>query len=220
MKRAWLLIAVLAGTGAAVWWLAGRDAGGREGLTLYGNVDIREVRLAFNGNEHVAEVLVEEGDRVRAGQLLARLHTARLEARVQEAQARLEAQRQVVARLKAGSRPEEIARARAQLEAAQARARAAADTARRLQRLAERKLASPEDAENARYLAEAAEAQVRAEREHLALLLAGPRQEDIAAAKAELEARKAALALAREMLDDAHLRAPAAGIIHSGREPS
>jgi HlyD family secretion protein len=44
-------------------------------LDLYGNVDIREVRLAFNGNEHVGEILIEEGDRVVAGQLLARLHT-------------------------------------------------------------------------------------------------------------------------------------------------
>lgn len=47
---------------------------------LYGNVDIREVRLAFNGSEHVGEILVEESNRVQTGQLLARLHTERLQA--------------------------------------------------------------------------------------------------------------------------------------------
>ena len=49
-------------------------------LVLYGNVDIREVRLAFNGSEHVAEIRVQEGDRVQPGQLLARLHKDRLQA--------------------------------------------------------------------------------------------------------------------------------------------
>jgi len=43
-------------------------------IRLYGNVDIREVRLAFNGSEHVEEMLVDEGDQVKPGQLLARLH--------------------------------------------------------------------------------------------------------------------------------------------------
>ena len=186
-----------------------------EGLTLYGNVDIREVRLAFNASEHVAAVLVEEGDRVKAGQLLARLHTARLEARVEEAEARLAVQQQVVARLEAGSRREEIARARAELKAARARAKAAADTARRLQRLAEQKLASPEDAENARSLADAAAAQAKAARAALGLLVAGPRREDIAAARAELKAREAALTLAREQLADAFLKAPADGVIRN-----
>ncbi|HHH36179.1 MAG TPA: biotin/lipoyl-binding protein, partial [Gammaproteobacteria bacterium] len=210
-KKPLALLLIVAGVIMAivVTLRLGRQEAGDSQLTLYGNVDIREVRLAFNGNEHIGEILVEEGDRVQAGQLLARLHTARLEARVREAEARLEAQRQVVARLEAGSRPEEIKRARAELEAARARAKAAADTARRLVKLAEKKLASPEDAENARSLARAAEAQVRAARETLALLEEGPRKEDIAAARAELAAREAALALARERLADAFLKAPA-----------
>ncbi len=218
MKKRLALLLLLAGLAVVAiigYRLLNGGGSNEESLTLYGNVDIREVRLAFNGNEHIAEMLVEEGDPVTAGQLLARLHTPRLEARVQEAAARLSAQQQVVARLEAGSRPEEIARARAELQAARARAKAAADTARRLQHLAERKLASPEDAENARSLADAATAEARAAQETLNLLVEGPRKEDIAAAHAELEARKAALALAREELADAYLKAPAAGIIRN-----
>ena len=56
-------------------------------VNLYGNIDIREVRVAFNGSEHVSAMLVQEGDRVAAGQLLARLQTERLQAALARAQA-------------------------------------------------------------------------------------------------------------------------------------
>ena len=216
MKRSvWFLVVIASVLLAVGFTLFDRRhaEGGR--LRLYGNIEIREVRLAFNGSEHVAEVLVEEGDRVTAGQLLARLDSDRLEARVAEARARLEVQKQRLSRLEAGSRPEEIERGRAEYKAARARARAAADTARRLQHLVERKLVSPEDAENARSLAEAAAAQARAAQAALALLVAGPRKEDIAIARAELAARKAALVLAEERLADASLEAPSAGVIRN-----
>ena len=36
-------------------------------LVLFGNVDIRQVSLAFNGSERVADMRVQEGDRVEAG---------------------------------------------------------------------------------------------------------------------------------------------------------
>ena len=52
-------------------------------LLLYGNVDLRQVELAFNNSERIAEVLVQEGDRVTRGQVLARLDTSRLKARRQ-----------------------------------------------------------------------------------------------------------------------------------------
>jgi len=48
-------------------------------LVLYGNVDLREVDLAFNNNERITAVLVQEGDRVHRGQILARVDTSRLE---------------------------------------------------------------------------------------------------------------------------------------------
>ncbi len=197
------------------WWQAKAHRESLDHLTLYGNTDIREVQLAFNGSEHLGEILVVEGDSVRKGQLLARLHTARLEAAVARDRALLAAQQQVVARLEAGSRPEEIRQGRAELEAARARAKAARDTAARLHRLVQKKLASPEDAENARSLAEAAAATVKASQESLALLVIGPRKEDIAAARAELQARQAALSLSQEYLADAVLYAPSDGVIRN-----
>ncbi|MGA7674621.1 MAG: efflux RND transporter periplasmic adaptor subunit [Rhizomicrobium sp.] len=61
-----------------IWWLMQPKAAPQE-LVLYGNVDLREVDLAFNNNERIAAVLVQEGDRVHRGQVLARVDTSRLE---------------------------------------------------------------------------------------------------------------------------------------------
>ena len=59
---------------------------------LYGNIDLREVDLAFNDSQRVASVLVHEGDSVRKGQVLARLDTSRLEPQLAQAQAQAAAQ--------------------------------------------------------------------------------------------------------------------------------
>ncbi len=207
-----VLVIVLIGAGGFAWRYFHQKAPA-DRLLLYGNVDIREVQLAFNGEEHIAELLVREGDRVHKGQVLARLDTERLEAQVADAAHRVEAQRQVLAALEAGSRPQEIREAEAKLRAAEAAARAKRLTYKRLRKLLPQKLVSPERVDEAKAAAEAAEAQVHAARAAYDLAVAGPRKEDIAAAAAELKAREAELALARERLADATLYAPADGII-------
>src|SRR5688572_31662469 len=81
MKRmVWIAVVVVLAFIAAgwFWWSARHDDDAKE-LVLYGNVDLRQVELAFNNSERIAAVLVQEGERVRKGQLLARLDTARLE---------------------------------------------------------------------------------------------------------------------------------------------
>ena len=206
---------VLAVILAVLWWQGDHEESHGTTLRLYGNVDIREAQLAFNNSEHIAEIRVQEGDRVTKGQLLARLHTELLEAQLAEAEATLLAQQQVVAKLEAGSRPQEIRKGEAELEAARARAISAVDSYERTERLLEKKLSSPEDVENLRSLADAAEAQMEAVKQTLALLEAGPRKEDIAVAQAQLAARKAGLALARQRLENANLYAPADGVIRN-----
>src|SRR5215831_12724012 len=114
-----VLLAVAAGVVGLTWWLTHRPRA-TPTLALYGNVDLRQVELPFNNSERIAAVLVQEGDRVRRGQTLARLDTCRLEPQVAQAQAQVAAQRQVVERLRNGSRPEEIAQAKANVAAAQA----------------------------------------------------------------------------------------------------
>jgi len=200
---------------AVFWWRGDHEESNGTTLRLYGNVDIREAQLAFNSSEHIAEIRVQEGDRVTSGQLLARLHTELLEAQLAEAQATLLAQQQIVAKLEAGSRLEEIRKGQAELEAARAKAKSTKDSYKRVARLLENKLASPEDVENAHSLADAASAQMEAVKQALALLKAGPRKEDIAVARAQLAAREAGLVLARQRLENANLYAPADGIIRN-----
>jgi len=214
-KKAFLPLLVLLIIGAGTyWWLQKKDGAEAESLlTLYGNIDIREVRLAFNGSERIEEIRVQEGDRVKKGDLLARLHTERLQAAVDEAEAMTVAQQQVLAVLEAGSRPEEIRKVRADVEAAKAKAHAAQDTFERRRRLSERKLASSEEVEEAKAATDTAAAQVKATKAALDLVLAGPRKEEIAQARARLQAQKAGVTLARARLTDATLIAPADGIV-------
>src|SRR6266849_8067607 len=100
LKITVMMILVLAGIAAAgsTWWLTGRGEPARD-LVLYGNVDLRQVALAFNNSERIAAVLVQEGDRVQRGQVLARLDGSRLEPQVAQAEARVAARRHAVERL-------------------------------------------------------------------------------------------------------------------------
>src|SRR5262245_49513381 len=86
------LIALVAGV---FWWRADRSRTPIV-VTLYGNVDLRQVDLPFYGNDRIAAVLAEEGDRVHSGDVLARLDTSRLIHEVAQAEANVAAQRAVV----------------------------------------------------------------------------------------------------------------------------
>ena len=214
-KRLPIILILLIAGGAFAWFKLRPPQETGNVLTLYGNVDIREAQLAFNASEHVDMVLVDEGEHVSKGQLLARLHQGLFQSQVDQAAAQVEARRQQLAKLKAGNRPEEIDKARAEVEAARARAKAARDTWQRLQRLVQKKLASREEVETAASNANAAQAQLEAAQAALRLMEAGPRKEDIAAAQADLKAAEAALALARQNLANTELHAPADGVIRT-----
>jgi HlyD family secretion protein len=219
-----LVLAVVFGRG----WLFRKHAPG-DTITLYGNVDIRQVQLAFNDSERIDKLLVDEGSAIRAGQLVAQLVQRRFLDAVAQDEAKAAAQQQVVARLLAGSRPEEVAGARADVAAAQAdvaRAQANVTNAeqlyRRQQTLSKQQYVSLQIRDDAQrsYLAEQADLdakrQVLAAKEQvLRLAVIGPRKEDIAAAQATLKADTAALALAQKELADTQLYAPADGVIQS-----
>ena len=208
-----LAILALAAGGTAFWWYRHDRTLPAQAVTLYGNVDIRQVQLAFDDSERIEGMAAREGDAVRKGQVLATLSTLRLEESVHLAQGQAEAQRQQLVRLEAGSRPEEIAKARADMEAAKSDAENAEQIYRRQQALVARKFISQQQADSANDAARAARARLDSVREVLRLAELGPRKEDIAAARAALQANQAALALAQRELADATLYAPADGVI-------
>jgi HlyD family secretion protein len=209
-----LLVVALAG-GGATWWWGNHRQHRKEELVLYGNVDLRQVMLAFNNNERISEELVQEGDRVYKGQVLARLDTSRLEPQVAQAKAVAEAQKHVVERMRNGSRPEEIAQGRASLASAKADAANARRHYERFSKLVGSGAVSQEDLDNAKAAMDVAEAKVAVNQKALDLLVIGPRKEDIAQAEAQLRANEAQLAFLRRQLADAELLAPSEAVIRT-----
>ena len=217
MNRKLLLVpaAMIAVTAAAAWWWTGRHAEPERELVLRGNVDIRQVELAFNGSGRVDRVLVQEGDRVTKGQLLARLDTRRLELQLAQAEGLADAQRAQLAKLKAGSRPEEIRQAAALRDAAQVAVHEAQVVYQRQQDLVARNFVSQQQADTAKSTLDAARQRLAAAEEALRLTRLGPRREDIAAAEAGLIAQEAAVAGLRHDVSQGALLAPSDGVIES-----
>jgi HlyD family secretion protein len=206
-------VVVLTATGAGAWYFSGKHTNSGDTLTLYGNVDIRQVQLAFNGSERIVEMLAKEGEPVKKGQLLAKLDTARLASTVDIQQAQLASQKQVVSRMETGSLEEEISRAKSDVEAARIAADNAEQNYQRSKTLVEQHFVARQQADDARAGADAAQAKYHSLQETLKLVQMGPRKEDIGAAKAMQKASAAGLAVARKALADAMLYAPDNGII-------
>ena len=126
-----LVIALVLGASGAAYFGNHRAANG-DTLTLYGNVDIRQVQLAFNGSERITKMLVKEGDPVKKGQLLAALDTETLRQKVRKAEA--------------------------DREAARVAAVNAANTYRRTQMLVDKHFVAQQQADDARTASDAAQA--------------------------------------------------------------
>lgn len=214
MKRAVVVLLLVAAVAGGIWWWTHREQPATE-TVLFGNVDLRQVELAFNNNERIAAVLVQEGDHVHAGQVLAKLDTSRIEPQVAQAEAQAAAQQAVVQRLHNGNRPEEIAQARANLEAAKADTINARLQYERMKGLAPKGAASQQQLDDARAGLDVAVAKESLAQKALDLQLAGPRKEEIAENEARLKANEAQLAFLRQQLKDAQLVAPLNAVVRT-----
>lgn len=213
MKIILIIIVAALAIGAGVYWHQEKPL--QTDLTLQGNVDIRQVDLAFNASGRILDVLVREGDRVKAGQLLASIDTKRLQLSLAQIKAQTNAQRDQLARLLAGSRPEEIQQARAGRDAARATLSDAEAYYQRELSLAERHFVSRQQADSAMFARDKAMAQLKAAEETLRLAELGPRKEDIAAARATLAADEAAESVTQRDIQEGELHAPSDGVIQS-----
>jgi len=209
------LLLVVLGAGAYWYWSNRQEETPDDRLQLYGNIDLRLVNLAFEASGRIAAMPAREGAQVHAGDELARLDDRRLSLARDAAAAQVEAQQARLQELIAGSRPEEIRKLQAELDAARVEAKNAVRNAARVRELEQSKLASPQQSDDARTQADAARAQVKALEAALALAKAGARVEEISAARATLASLKAELALAERNLQDSVLHASADGIIQS-----
>jgi HlyD family secretion protein len=216
MKRIFILLLVLifAGFGFYYYQSKQRPINTQE-LSLYGNVDIRQVRTAFQVSGQLVAMHADEGDHVKSGALLAELDAARYEARVQKSQADFEAQQQIVAALVAGSRPQEIKKAEAEVRALTVQTAELQKTMNRLKKLIQTRATSRQKLDDAISAYNASQERLEAARQALDLILAGPRKEDIAAARAKLAAARANVTLAEKDLKDSKLLAPSDGEIQN-----
>ncbi len=214
-QRRWTVLvaglAILAGAAAFAWrpW-APPPA---DYLTLYGNVDVRQVDMAFQAIGRVQEMRYEEGDAVKEGDLLARLEPETYKDLADLATARMEGQRIALRRLQAGSRVEEIARDRAQVEAAQAALVDAELVLKRRTELLKTGNVSRELYDEAKNAYDSARARLDVASQVAQLTRIGPRVEDIDQAKAALSAQEATVSLARRRLGDTELKAPGKAIV-------
>ena len=210
-----LVVLVLAVVLAVRWFLQANGNQSASELRIYGNIDIRKANLAFNEQERIDQVLVEEGDRVTEGQVLARQQTNRLEAQIREIQAKIAAQQEVVKRFEAGTRPQEIEQARAEVAAARAQVKNTMKSYERIRQTSEAGATSQQALDNIRAQLDVDQAQLTVKEKALNLALEGPRKEDVAAARNNLETLKASLSLLKIRLADMTLTSPSAGVIQN-----
>jgi HlyD family secretion protein len=180
-----------------------------------GTLEYDRIALPSPAAERIVAIDVREGERVRAGQVLLRLETDRMQSQLEAARAQSRQQAAAVAELRAGPRQEAIAQARAQLSAAQAQARDARAYYARLQPLGRRQLVAAADVDRARAAAGNADAQVRAATAALAELEHGTRSEELAQGEAAFAATQAQAAVQAVTLGKLEVKAPRDGLVDS-----
>lgn len=208
-----IVLSLLAATAAYAWW--DRRQALDAPLRLYGNVDVREVDMAFRQGGRITRLLVDEGTAVTQGQRLAELDAQPLKDALAAALANRGMAMAELEKLRRGSRPQEVAQAREAVKQAQALLTEAERQHDRQQKLLEGGAGSERAAESARSLRDQALAGLASARETLSLRQEGARREDIAAAEAKLALADAQVAQAETALADASLVAPSASLVSS-----
>jgi HlyD family secretion protein len=188
---------------------------------------VQTVNLSPKTQGILAELYVEQGDRVTQGQVIARMESNTLEAELMQATARVSQAEARLAKLRSGNREQEIAqdqaaveRAQAEITEAQARLDLATERVNRNRTLAAEGAISQDDldevlnqAATARATLEQRQANLRELQQRLSLSASGTRSEDIAEAEAQLQEAIANLREVEVQQEDTLIRAPFGGIV-------
>jgi HlyD family secretion protein len=226
-----ILLAILSSVGGAVWFrTAGAisnenmpkslrtffsDSSTSSIIELQGNVEIREVRLGFEVSSRISKMLVDEGDRVGPGQLVAELDPEYFADAARQAEASLKVRTAELLRLKNGSRAEEIAEARANTLAARVTFQNAQKEFLRNRELITGNAISQENFDRSQAESDRTEARLRAAEATQKIVETGPRAEDISRAQALVEQDQAQLGEAKRRLKDSKLFTPSGGVIQT-----
>ncbi len=210
------LVVVAVGVGVYLNWRKAQ----RDELTIYGNVDIRQVDLGFRVTGRIEEMRFEEGDQVKKGQILAVLDKGPFKTDVDSSKAQMQAQQATLDKYQKGNRPEEIDRAKASFHEKEVRFNNAQRLYDRRVQLVGSGSISKQQYDDTLADRDAAEAQEQLAHADMALAVAGFREEDIRQVQANLAAAEAKLAQAEINLQDTEICSPSDGIILTRvREP-
>lgn len=214
-----IVVVVLAVAAGLWWWIQQTDRDDGQ-LRLYGNVDIREVQMAFRQPGRIAQLYFDEGDPVVAGMIMATLDAQPYKDMLASAQAAVGLAEAELQKMQQGLRPQEIEQARALLSQAVAVATEAERNFRRQSKLIKTGASSQRTLDTALAAREQSTAVVNSAKAALSQATEGYRIEDIAAAEARLANSQASLAQALTALADTELLAPSTGtVIARVREP-
>ena len=156
---------------------------------------------------------VEKGDVVKEGQVIVRFEDAEYRAQFEQAKGNLQTLLAQLSELEHGSRPEEIARAAADLAQAKADLENARVNLERVKGLFKEEVLAPQELDNAQARFDAQKAKVEALAKTHDLTRIGPRQEQIDAMRGRVEEAKGEVALRQTYLDATVIRAPITGTI-------
>lgn len=209
-KRLSLLLIFIAVVGFTAYQLSSRQP---DTIVATGTIEITRADIAPRVNGYIGELLIEPGDQVTAGQVVARILRPDLEAQLLADQAALAKARALLLDLEKGPRPQELQQAAATLATATAVLHQAANDLARTNSLYTQGAVSAQqlDAANANH-AVAHNALQSAEAQHK-LLLAGNRPDTIKAQQLEVERLGAALAVTKTALADTTLTSPLTGVV-------
>lgn len=161
----------------------------------------------------VAWIGVDKGDHVKEGQTIVRLEDEEYRAQLEQARGQFENLQAHLLQLEHGSRPQEIAGAKADLEQARADMINARITLNRTRQLTEQKVMAPQALDDAQAKYDAAAARLSSLEERYNLTKLGPRQEEIDAARGQVLQAKGMVDYYQTQLDNTVIKAPVTGTI-------
>ena len=185
-------------------------------LKITGLVEPKEtVKVTAKIMGQVKEVLVTEGHKVKAGDILIRLDAEPIQLQVAQAQAAYEAALASLEKVKAGPRPEQIKQAEAVMQQAKINRDNAEQNYQRMEKLFSEGAISAQQHDQAKWQYETAEAQYQSAKASYELVKKGASPEDIKVVEAQVRQAQAALKIAETQLDNTIIRAPISGKVTS-----
>lgn len=183
-------------------------------ITANGTVSAeRSINLSPKSAGVLKTLLVREGDRVRQGQVIAVMDDSNLRGQLTQMQGQLAQQEANLQRLIAGNRPEDIAKAQARMNSAQAELRQATEDLNSNQSLYQSGAISRQTYQKAVTAGDTAQAAVMEAQQSLNLSQAGSRSEEIAEARARVLAAQGSLESIQAQLNDTEVVAPFDGVV-------